>query len=592
MQFQSTDANRRRAAFVQIDTRLLDTEARAVSAAVSSTTPVDRGTFVEVLDHSARAIDLGRASKGLSLIFGHDQAKPIGLADQFATDGTTLRCRLTFGRSQAAEEAWKDVQAGTLRHLSIGYVVHDTKKDANGTVRVTLWEPYEVSLVTVPADPNVGIGRSFTKGNTTMEVHQTNSGDLTAERSRVEAILSLGKRHSLINEAESAIRSGVTVEVFRSAVLDKISTRHSPIGGNVSWADDTARDRATVKQFSLSRAIAAQLNNDWSEAGLEREVSQEIARRSGRSASGFWVPAAALSTRATMVTTGSNVVGADFRDDAFVLPLANRAQVVNLGATVLPELAQNVAIPRQTGRVAAAWYAEDATITESSATFDNITMSPKQVSATSRYSKKLMVQGLPAIELLLRNDLQGQLGLAIDQAAISGLGSSNQPLGILATAGIGSVAGGANGLAPAWSHIVALETALANANADMGALGYLTNSKVRAKLKQVEKSATTGLFLWENGPGDGFDRVNGYRAAVSNQVPSNLTKGTSTGVCSAIIFGNWSDLIIGTWGQVDVLVDPYSDSAKANVRIVATGFVDIAVRHPESFAAMQDALTT
>ena len=180
------------------------------------------------------------------------------------------------------------------------------------------------------------------------------------------------------------------------------------------------------------------------------------------------------------------------------------------------------------------------------------------------------------------------LALEIDRAALHGSGSSNQPTGVAATSGIGSVAGGTNGLAPAWSHIVALETEVAIDNADIGALMYVTNAKVRGKLKTVEKASSTGQFVWA----DGDTPLNGYRSLTTNQVSSTLTKGTSSGVCSAIFFGNWSDLLIGMWGGLDLLVDPYTSSTTGTVRVTALQDVDVAVRHPESFAAMLDALTT
>jgi HK97 family phage major capsid protein len=214
-------------------------------------------------------------------------------------------------------------------------------------------------------------------------------------------------------------------------------------------------------------------------------------------------------------------------------------------------------------------------------------MNPKTVGAFTDISRKLMLQSSIDVEAFVRNDLATVLALAIDLAAINGSGSNNQPTGILATSGIGSVAGGTNGGAPTLANMIDLETAVSVANADVGSLAYLTNAKVRGKLKQTFKNATYGdVPVW----GDG-NMVNGYNAAVSNQVPSNLTKGTASGVCSAVLFGNFADLIIGQWGALDLMVDPYSNSTSGTVRVVALQDVDVAVRHAESFAAMKDALT-
>ena len=215
-------------------------------------------------------------------------------------------------------------------------------------------------------------------------------------------------------------------------------------------------------------------------------------------------------------------------------------------------------------------------------------MTPKTVGAFTDMSRRLLMQSSIDVENFTRTDLATVLALAIDLASLHGSGSSNQPTGVAATSGIGSVAGGTNGLAPAWSHLVSLETEVSIDNADVNRLAYVTNAKVRGKLKQVEKASNTGLFLWA----DGAQPINGYPAYISNQVSSTLTKGSSSGVCSAIFFGNWADLIIGLWGGLDILVDPYTGSTAGTVRVVALQDVDIAVRHPESFAAMLDALTT
>jgi hypothetical protein len=124
------------------------------------------------------------------------------------------------------------------------------------------------------------------------------------------------------------------------------------------------------------------------------------------------------------------------------------------------------------------------------------------------------------------------------------------------------------------------------ANADVGTLAYLTNAKVRGKLKGTSKVSGQNGFVWEAGN----TPLNGYRCGVTNAVPSNLTKGTGTNL-SAILFGNFADLVIGMWGTLDLMVDPYTGSTAGTVRVVALQDVDVAVRHVESFATMVDAVT-
>ena len=127
---------------------------------------------------------------------------------------------------------------------------------------------------------------------------------------------------------------------------------------------------------------------------------------------------------------------------------------------------------------------------------------------------------------------------------------------------------------------------MAVANALVDNMAYLTNAKVRGKLKTSSKVSGQNGFIWD----DGNTPLNGYRAAVTNAVPSNLTKGAGTNL-SAILFGNFADLIVGMWGSLDLTVDPYSNSTSGTVRVVALQDVDVAVRYIESFATMVDAVT-
>ena len=181
-------------------------------------------------------------------------------------------------------------------------------------------------------------------------------------------------------------------------------------------------------------------------------------------------------------------------------------------------------------------------------------------------------------------DLTKGLSGGIEAAILAGSDVTNAPPSIAGTTGVGSVAGGTNGLAPTWAHVVGLESQVANDNAQGTA--YVTNSKVRGKLKQTLKSSGIAGYIW-----DEDNRLNGYDAHVSNHVPSDLTKGSTNGSCSAIFFGDWSELIIGMWGGLDILVDPYTHSTDGGVLVTAFQDTGAVIRHAESFAVMLDAIT-
>jgi HK97 family phage major capsid protein len=618
-----------------IERRSIDEKRRTVELAFSSEEPVERWWGVEVLGHRSGEVDLSWVGSGRApLLADHDPKQQIGVVVS-ARLGADRKGRATvrFGSSPRAEQEWRDVVDGVRQNVSVGYEIGELQLERQdgdaSTYRATRWTPLEISLVSVPADSSVGIGRDgqaphiralvarANERNSTMDDQSLDLADTgrlsrsqrrsldrvdddpaTRERERVTAIDFLAKRHKLDELGSAAIRGGISIERFREQVLDELERRgtsrplYQPPSEIVPGLS-----RAEESKFSIVKAIRAKIDPEHARhAGFELEVSRALERAHGAAPRGVLVPYGALAGQRTMVTSsapaGGNLVGTELLADEFTDLLRARTIVAAMGATVMPGLVGNVAIPGQTGPATSAWVAEEATLTASDPTLNQITLSPKTTGAMTEFSRLLMLQSAPGIEQIVRSDLTAVLARAIDTVAISGTGTSNQPRGVLNTAGIGAVAGGTNGAAPTWDHLVSLEAAVAAANADQGALGYLTNSAVRARLRRTQR-ATNLEFVWSDGvDGAGFSQVAGRRAGVSNLVPSNLTKGTSTGVCSAILFGNWADLLIGQWGVLDIQVDPYSLSAKGGIRIVAWQTIDVAVRRPASFAAMTDALTT
>ena len=612
---------------LSVERAMVDAEARTVELAFASETPYDRWWGTEILDCAQTSIRLGRLVAGGPLLMDHDSRDHVGVIESVQI-GADRVCRavVRFGKSARAEEVFQDVLDGIRRNVSVGYMIHEAKlvetSEDKDIYRVTDWEPFEVSIVSVPADASVGVGRSAdeespvevieqpdpvedneTETESTEEIKSTEGvitmSDINIDQIRADAVKEEQKRASEIQAmgehfarfgadkiAAECLRNGDTVEATRAKIMEKIGAQAMPTA-EIGLSEKEARS------FSFMRAINALANpgdrKAQAEAAFERECSDAFAGKNGRSAQGFFVPVEVqrrdLEVTTANSSTGGKLVATDLV--SFIDALRNKMVVTGLGAQMLSGLVGSIAIPRQTAGATAYWVAESGAPTESQQTIDQVTMNPKTVGAFTDISRKLMLQSSIDVEAFVRNDLATVLALAIDLAAINGSGSNNQPTGILATSGIGSVAGGTNGAAPTLANMIDLETAVSVANADVGSLAYLTNAKVRGKLKQTFKNATYGdVPVW----GDG-NMVNGYNAAVSNQVPSNLTKGTASGVCSAVLFGNFADLIIGQWGALDLMVDPYTNSTSGTVRVVALQDVDVAVRHAESFAAMKDALT-
>lgn len=362
-------------------------------------------------------------------------------------------------------------------------------------------------------------------------------------------------------------------------------------GAPVTGTGDRNFD-AECRAFSLTKAIAAQLPNSQVDAGREREISQELATRSGRKFEGIAVPMSVFEQR--VVTTaapaggpGSNIIATDYRGDLYIDRLRAALKVRQLGATVLAGLQGNVDIPRLKASASAGWVAENTALTASDPQFEKVSLTPKHCGAITEYSRNMLLQSSPDIEALLRGDFAAILAEAIDVAAISGSGTGAVPRGILSTVGIGDVPVGANGGPITWASVIDLIAAVDTANGIGG--GFMTNPKVVKSARKTPKVASTDSAMVMDAPGN----LAGYALQSTNLVPSNLTKGTSSGVCSALIFGNWADLLLGYWSAFDLLVNPYESTAyaKGNVQVRGMLTMDVQVRQPASFAAIKD-LTT
>lgn len=345
-----------------------------------------------------------------------------------------------------------------------------------------------------------------------------------------------------------------------------------------------------VKQYSLLRAIRAAAKNDWSLAPLEKEASDAVQKKLRKEPQGFFVPEdilqAPMEQRTVDTTAAAGAIANDFRGASFIEMLHNRMVLRAAGARVLAGLTGPLDIPKQTGGSTAYWVGEATDVGESNVTIGQLELTPKTVGTFTELTRRALIQSSLDMERLLREDMATSIALAVDYAGFHG-GGGDAPTGIAGTTGVSVVEVGDNGGPLTWDHIVALETAIASANADVANMAYITNALVRGKLKTTPKEDGYPQYIWENGP----TPLNGYRAFVTNQVRHDLTKGTGTNL-SALFFGNWGDLIIGQWTGLDVIVNPYAKDKQGTTRIVMLMDINFAVRHPESFSVCLDAQTS
>lgn len=388
------------------------------------------------------------------------------------------------------------------------------------------------------------------------------------------------EQRSRFNTAKAEI-DRIDAQIERQEFIDAADRRAA--GEPISGSGDGHFD-SELRQFSLRAAIASQVPDIAAniDTGREREISAELQRR-GMAASqgGIMVPLQVFEQR--VITTalpgggpGSNLVATDHLGNQFIDILRARMITRGLGARVLSGLVGNVSIPGLKASGTAEWIAENAALSGGDQEFRDVTMSPKHVGALTEFSRNMLLQTSPDIEQLIRADFADILAQGLDRVSIQG-GGSNEPIGILETASIGSFDGST------WPGILSALEDLGIANADFGSLGWAMNPSVQRKLRSTLKvSGDAGAGFIMESPND----LAGYRAAVSNNVPSNLGSPSED---SALIFGNWQDLIVGYWSAVEILVNPYETTAykKGNVQVRGLLTADVAVRHVESFTADQ-----
>jgi len=576
-----------------LDKAATKADQREVVVSFSSEEPYERWFGTEVLSHDPDAVDLGRLNKGGAVLLDHDPGAMVGVIKKAWVDIEARKARavIKFSKSTRGREVWQDVSDGIRQSFSVGYRVHryteETTSSGETIYRAVRWEPFEISSVAVPADTTVGVGRSY--GDKKMKNEKTNikvfeNLGAKAERGRIREILAYGEQFDCAVEAKKAVDDGTSVDAFRKYVLANHVDQGGPHVETGFMNDDIGMPKKDVAKYRITDAIRALADPNFArsrEGGLALEASQAVAKRLGREPKGLFVPEDVLKRDLTVGTdtAGGYLVGTDHLAANFVDVLRNRLVVVAAGAQMIDGLVGNVDIPKKTASATAYWIAGDGAdqITESQPTLGSISMSPHTVAGFTEFSHKLIVQSAPGIEQLVRQDLADTLAVAIDLAALAGSGASNQPTGILNATGISSNTY-ATGGSPAWSDILDLEGDVASHNADAAGAAYITTSAMRKVLKAVHTNATYGeIPVWQPTPGD-TDRMNGYRAFSTEQMTAGY-----------ILFGDFSQLIIGRWNAIEVQADPYSKFTYGTVGVRAMADIDIAVRRATAFAEIHEA---
>lgn len=596
-------------------TRATDAPMR-LSFPASSETEVERWFGTEVLSHDSKAVRLDRIAGGAApLLFNHNWSDPVGMVTGGRVkDGRLYVDAQLFDTARAAELA-KMIEGG-LRNVSIGYEIHEMTEDAKKQIyTATRWEPLEVSIVTVPADASVGLGRvaeseskpvrlvravsepaarAASPGAPVMAENQVAAGQAVAdpkivvtedhsnrptpvqlEQQRKQAIRNLAKANQCDERyVDHWITTGASLETVADDLL-KIQQERGDKGSR-TFLDMTPKE---TQRYSLMRALRAAQNRDWTKAGLELEANKEISKRLSklpRAETAFFVPldvmmrdrqpqGYAVRDMTAAGVSGSNyLVGTNLMAGSFIDLLRNTSVALRMGVQRMSGLVGNVTIPKMTAGNTAYWLADETTqITESQPTIGQLSLAPKNVAALTELSHQLMQQSTPDAEQLVLDSIARDIGLAVDLGILRGSGASGQPTGIATTGSIGAFTGtslAAAGLLDAQADVAA-------ANALNDGCGYVTTPAVAALLMARPELPTTGTTrMWLGNMREGS--IFGMPAMSSAQMSS-----------ATMLFGWWPSVILAEWGVLELMTNPYSDFTRGLSAVRGWYTCDVGVRY-------------
>lgn len=412
------------------------------------------------------------------------------------------------------------------------------------------------------------------EGRSIVEQSENENRDLTdSEYKRIDEL------DSEVESLKTRIKSQEKADRFK-----KTEVRHKVV--------KKTPEQKVAEKYSISRAINAMASGKPLD-GIEREMDDEAQLRNpNKSSRGFGVPDFIVNpelradlTAGTAATAG-NLIQTDL--GTFYESLQPTPVVVRAGAEVLPGLVGDLDLPVETAGSTATWEGETDANAQTDITTAKRSLSPNRLGAYATLSKQFLAQNTYVADGYISRKIREATERKLDETFINGDSAGTDPFdGILNTSGIGDVAGGTNGAVPTWGNMVDLESDIFAANAEGTGMSYITTPQIRGVLKQTVKESGDAMYIMDSNSG----LVNGYPVYASTLVPSDLDKGTSTGVCHAIVFGNYSaGMRIGNWGGFDIIVDPYSGAKNATIDVVVNSWWDMAIIFPAYFSAMQDAL--
>jgi HK97 family phage major capsid protein len=608
----------------------IDKQARTVELSFASETPVERWFGREILDLTPQACDMSRLLNGGAVLVNHDWDDQVGVVVDARIDPATkkARAKVKFSQSVRGSEIFQDITDGIRSLVSVGYIVRKMVLQAvegdMETHRVTDWQPFEISLVAVPADPAVGVGRSqpnpaqpvssnrqpiSSMSATAIENNPTPAAapvvtgvrDHTAERDRSKAIIASSRAlaekypqhaEAIRSIADKCIETGDNADALSRAVLNDVLGAERALAPVRQGGADIGLSKKDQKRYSVLRAIRAAAEGKPLD-GLERECSDEVAKKLERAPRGFFMPdevahghrLSGLRTQAngagrrdlnvTDPAAGGYTVGENILSNELVTLLRNQTKVVQLGARVISGLVGDVSIPRQLTGATAYWVSESGSLTQSAATFGQIVGKPRRIGTSVPYTKQFLAQTSLDAESFVTNDSDEAIAVDLDRVAIRGTGGS-EPLGILNLASGDRSTSVTFGGAATWAKYLEFFGNVATSNALLGNPAYLTTPAAAVKAMSIARFTSGDSGIW-----DAAGKIGMFPAEWSNQFPTS-------GTVNQVIFGDFSQVLFLEWAGRDVVVDPFVGKKEGTVEVTIQRLIDMVIRRGKSFAISTD----
>ena len=558
------------------------------TVAFSSEEPYNRWGEDEILSHDKGAVDLSRLNNKAPLLFNHDPDKVIGVVESARIDPDKKgRAVIKFSNSSFAQECKKDVEDGILSKISVGYSVKNTEQLNKETYLVTDWKPFEISIVSIPADDTVGFGRNANQANTKqkekstmtitteqqkglkVELAETPNGAPSQKLEEVREIMRISHEFNASQALMKKVsEQDMSLKAFTEELLREKSKNSKPI--KLSEEEGGVSEEATRK-FSLASIWRCEMNPHdpvfKKEAEDSFQICREYAKKHNFQGIGNYVPHALLVGRGQEIGTaanGGNLV--QTHTAGFIDKLRAKLIADKLGVDIFKDLVGNVTLIEHLTDPTIDMIAEKAGATKSQATFGKISLTMKSASGVVPITREMLTQDEVELENRVIEALTHSMALKINKQLVDGSGTGENALGILKTTGIGSHTLATSGK-PTREEILKIKEKLKDKHVDEDRIKLLFSNSMESYLENEKVDAGSGLFLADN--------IN-KKVAMFPYVASSLCP------ANQILAGDFSYATIGLWGGLDIT--PIRDSStNGGVNVEAYQHFDIAVTKKDAF---------